>query len=705
MTNTKSMRIFILIAAVLAASCFAAAPASAGETDNLLVFYVMGVDLEEESDRASDNMADLVKNWNPANGELLVFYGDANKAGWNDGTSIANFENLKADYETDGIFGSDNGAATQYIAGKLSGATTSGATLAEAIRYTNEYAKEHGLSNAHRYIILWDHGSGPDGLGPSDEKEISNAEIGQALSLSDKKYDMIIYDACLMANLEAAYPVRYCGTYLLGSEESMPGTGLNYEGIAKALSSGEYAALDGAKFIGDSYLSDNQEEKTFSVIDLSKIDSIVSAIDKLGDETGRYLDDENSIAALSRIYQNTEKYGSQDNPLSIDLYQFADNVYQNSGGSVHDAAGNLKSAIESAILYSKFTSGHDVANGITIAPGMAYSKPEYVDSTVVLSNGGWANFLRSFITAAQSGYEPKYSYSASTEDSDANDSGYEDTKSSTKSGTSNSPGTLTISGDNGLSEVMIDYLYLDGDKYYIVGQEYAEEIMGEAPEGSVWTSVPTGEYTTGDDWDGDWFALVNGEEITLVTMLWDGDFTEGGKEYSIYTIAGDLTRTIDGKDVTYKSLLTAFVDHEDMKVTSLTLTSDTDASSAKLNLWGSEKLAAGDRFTPVVDYLTDDDDEIHSEAGKTHTFSASPVNDLQLVEFDDETIYWDYEIDTIVEGSTPVYLSEADFAANNGTITAKPTASAAATNAAGSPLALSGVLAALGAGVFLFRRH
>lgn len=52
-----------------------------------------------------------------------------------------------------------------------------------------------------------------------------------------KKYDMIIFDACLMASLEVADALHPYADYLAASEENVPGDGLNYAGIGKALSS------------------------------------------------------------------------------------------------------------------------------------------------------------------------------------------------------------------------------------------------------------------------------------------------------------------------------------------------------------------------------------------------------------------------------------------------------------------------------------
>ena len=97
-------------------------------------------------------------------------------------------------------------------------------TLADFIQYC---AKNYP---ADRYmLIFWDHGGGSvtgygyDQLYPNGSMSVD--EIATALKAGGVKFDVIGFDACLMANMETAIAVEPYGDYLLASEETEPGTG------------------------------------------------------------------------------------------------------------------------------------------------------------------------------------------------------------------------------------------------------------------------------------------------------------------------------------------------------------------------------------------------------------------------------------------------------------------------------------------------
>lgn len=666
---------------------FSAAPAAAAETDNFLILYIMGTNLEDSSNVPLGSLAisQMLDGWNPANGKFLVFYGSANKPGWNDGTAIADRECLIADFQADHIYGSDMGVPTKNILGKIHHPATSGEALLEAVQYANNYAKENGLENARRWIVLWDHGGGPLGMGPDIEHTLSNEDIKRALSASDKKFDLVIYDACLMGNLETAYAVKDSANYLAGSEEQI-WKGLNHTVISSLMTSNSYtSSQEAAKKIGEAYLSDNREQKTFSVIDLGKIDGVVASLDKLGSNLTAAFNDKYTLKMLSYIYRNTEKYY-----VFPDLYQFAEKIGGYSKGEVHDAAESLMDAIDDAVLYSAHNHGHGAANGLSISHAMALPKVSGLDGKYTLSGMEWTQFLKSYITKAQTGIKPKLQYvDVSGEDEDA-------------------IGNLTISGDNGQSIVMIDFLYLKDGKYYILAQTYADEILMETPESRYWTEAPTGTYSTGNDWDPVCFAFTDGKEGStphFATLNWDSEFMKNNTWYVIYTISGDLTRKIDGKDVTYKSLLTAYYSEDSERIETLTVQTDMVDGNLpeKANLWMNKSVFEGDVFTPYLNYYSDGSSyEIFTEKGTPHTFSATPEDDIKLVNLDEKNCFWDYEIKTLANADKSLFVTLDMFDEEDGVITSDRiqssngiTQDAQNTRSAKSPLPLAGVFAAL----------
>lgn len=131
-------------------------------------------------------------------------------------------------------------------------------SVADFLKYCNE---KHDAD--HKIVIFWNHGGGTTGYG-SDE--IYNC----ILSISDMKgafsdavkadpenppYDIIGFDACLMATAEVVSAFDGYGKYFVGSEEAEPGQGWYYIRWLRALA--EDPSMNAAQVglnIVDSYM-------------------------------------------------------------------------------------------------------------------------------------------------------------------------------------------------------------------------------------------------------------------------------------------------------------------------------------------------------------------------------------------------------------------------------------------------------------------
>ncbi len=64
-------------------------------------------------------------------------------------------------------------------------------------------------------LILWDHGGGAvSGFGydehsNNEEDTLTIDKLKKALKESETKFEFIGFDACLMANIETAYSIKY----------------------------------------------------------------------------------------------------------------------------------------------------------------------------------------------------------------------------------------------------------------------------------------------------------------------------------------------------------------------------------------------------------------------------------------------------------------------------------------------------------------
>ena len=160
-------------------------------------------------------------------------------------------------------------------------------TLTDFIRWSAENYP------AEKYaLVLWDHGMGAlkgmfiDELFDGDTMPLY--DLKKALSDSGVHFETIVFDACLMANLETAYAIKDCASWMIASEELVAGNGtaINYW-LQTILFIPDCDGLELGRWICDMNMykysemesAKDQNVITWSVIDLSKIDRVAAAFD------------------------------------------------------------------------------------------------------------------------------------------------------------------------------------------------------------------------------------------------------------------------------------------------------------------------------------------------------------------------------------------------------------------------------------------
>ena len=158
-------------------------------------------------------------------------------------------------------------------------------TLADFIRWGVETcpAKKYAL-------VLWDHGGGAGtGLFIDElfDKDVMYLyELKQALADGGTRFETLIIDACMMANIETAWNVKDWASWMVASEEIVPGKGTAVNDWLQALYAhpecdGEWLGRCVCDMTEIKYANDSDDMAksllTWSVIDLSKIDRLVQA--------------------------------------------------------------------------------------------------------------------------------------------------------------------------------------------------------------------------------------------------------------------------------------------------------------------------------------------------------------------------------------------------------------------------------------------
>lgn len=272
---------------------------------------------------------------------------------------------------------------------------------------------EWGVENyeANRYeLIMWDHGSGSVGGYGYDEKNprlgsMSLAQIDQALTAADIDFDFIGFDACLMANTEAALMLSEHADYLIASEESEPGIGWYYTDWLNALSRNtSMPTLEIGKNIVDSFVArcktdTKGQSATLAVIDLAELSATLpSKLSAFASSTTGMITG-NNFKMVANARGNSREYASSAYADLVDLVDLATNVGTKEGNE-------LAQTVLNCVKYNNTTS--DMYNSYGLSIYFPYRSTKYINSTLnvydkIDMNPEYSECIRSFATYATSG--------------------------------------------------------------------------------------------------------------------------------------------------------------------------------------------------------------------------------------------------------------------------------------------------------------
>jgi hypothetical protein len=262
---------------------------------------------------------------------------------------------------------------------------------------------------ADRYfLILWDHGGGSvTGYGYDENHPNGSLQvdgISDALKQAGAKFDFVGFDACLMANVETAVAVQPYADYLIGSEETEPGTGWYYTDWLSSLAANtsipttELGQQIVDTFITASAASSSRDKTTLSITDLGEFaSSVPSRLASFARSVTAAIksDDYQKISDARSV---TREFAQSNRLDQIDLVHFCMNV----GSSEAD---DLASALKSCVKYNR-------SNNIKNAYGLSiyfpyYSASRAAKATALYSKIGmeddYTAAVRSFATMESSG--------------------------------------------------------------------------------------------------------------------------------------------------------------------------------------------------------------------------------------------------------------------------------------------------------------
>ena len=249
-------------------------------------------------------------------------------------------------------------------------------------------------------LILWDHGAGAVKGACFDENYSFDAltlnEIKTALEYAKlkNKFDIIGFDACLMASVETAYYVYNYARYMLGSEEIEPAGGWDYKTLCEVFSESNNPVETGKK-VCDAYVQKCREKDklfaTLSLFDLSQTPMLMNQCSAAIEYIEKYAGKADYFSEVMNATNTCEKFGG-DNSFqgSSNMLDFVDFVNKATGDEYRELID-----VSDFVLYS-VNSGQRANNGVSFYYPAVYNEQEMQDYLKLGVNENFNKFLSKY---------------------------------------------------------------------------------------------------------------------------------------------------------------------------------------------------------------------------------------------------------------------------------------------------------------------
>ena len=252
-------------------------------------------------------------------------------------------------------------------------------------------------------LILWDHGMGALGGVCSDElfngDSLTLQEIKQAITEADIPFEVIGFDACLMANLETAEALQGYGHYMVASEELEPGGGWDYTHFLEYL--GQDTGITGGELgmtIADGYMAKcagTEEDKmaTLSVIDLTRIPYLSAVYKNLSGEMVLSTQEPESFRSVQQGVVRAESFGPNSEAEGFtNMVDLGDMVKQTEN-VLNQNSSNVLDALHNAVIYEVHGSNRANSNGLSVYYPLLMDPDEFKVYKTFSNNTAFQEYL------------------------------------------------------------------------------------------------------------------------------------------------------------------------------------------------------------------------------------------------------------------------------------------------------------------------
>ncbi len=265
---------------------------------------------------------------------------------------------------------------------------------------------------AHYALIVSDHGASWPGVGPDDSSggdvltldEINSGIADGLREAGLDRFDLLGFDACLMAGYEVASTLAPLADRMVASSELEPGHGWDYRAFQVLADDPEATAdelgtaiIDG--FRAQAVENDTAQDITLSMIDLTKMAPLDEALTAF---SGALVDAGAEVAPVVGAERATVlEFGKDPDPAqasnAADLGSLVTRIGAGASG-VSEQADAVVAALEDAIAYNIAGPASQASSGMSIyfPPESEYYDLEY---DVLDATDSWAAFLASYYNA------------------------------------------------------------------------------------------------------------------------------------------------------------------------------------------------------------------------------------------------------------------------------------------------------------------
>ena len=512
---------------------------------------------------------------------------------------------------------------------------------------------------ADRYILIfWDHGGGTIGGFGYDENypdasALTLSQLRNAIKASGVAFDMVGYDACLMATVECAWAMEPVADYLVASEQTEPGDGWSWTGFLNQLGSDpSTATTDLGKTIIDDfsahYAETGEEDTTLSLIDLREISRVYERLSTFLDEAADSIEADNALFTTMSGARSRAKSYAEDSVDQVDLVDMVDR-------SDFEGADDVSEAVASCVKYRSDTSSG--SNGIAMY--FPYSEvSQYSDVRQVLEDIGYTGpvaFYDYFLsvmgnspTSSSHGIVSSY---ASTQV--AQDSG----TAASASSSSDSYANESLSSEGWFEDLSNEFSYQELPNELELASDGSNWVV--EMDDSLWGDFADFQITVMQNYD-DGYLMLGTDDAYQVTddgniaVDFDGEWLSiDGSFFSFYCDAPEETE--DG-EIRYSGTIPAILnggERVDLVVTWPTASERSDGETIGYvqgyRMSGQDyvlgrglgQLEAGNTLTPVFDYFDSEGNWVETLQGDAITVSDPSDVEVRYEDAGDaDVLFW-----------------------------------------------------------------